>query len=103
MTRRGLIANLDAKVERPELRKFSFDPIERALSNRGAYVAAAITIARAYIASSKPKVCNPLGSYGEWSDAVRSPLVWLGCEDPDRCKAWTERTRKIRCAELSTP
>jgi putative DNA primase/helicase len=82
MTRRGLIANLDAKVERPELRKFSFDPIERALSNRGAYVAAAITIARAYIASSKPKVCNPLGSYGEWSDAVRSPLVWLGCEDP---------------------
>ena len=35
MTRRGLIANLDAKVERPELREFSFDPIERVLADRG--------------------------------------------------------------------
>jgi hypothetical protein len=31
-----------------ELRRFSFDPIERVMANRGAYVAAALTIARAY-------------------------------------------------------
>jgi putative DNA primase/helicase len=82
MTRRGLIGNLDAKVERPELRKFPFDPIERVLEDRGTYIAAAITIARGYIAAGSPKVCNPLGSYGGWSKVVRSPLVWLGKADP---------------------
>jgi putative DNA primase/helicase len=82
MTRRGLIGNLDAKVERPELRKFPFDPIERVLKDRGSYIAAAITIARGYIAAGSPKVCNPLGSYGQWSKIVRSPLVWLGKADP---------------------
>src|SRR5262249_55218735 len=82
MTRRGLIANLNPKVERPELRTFSFDPIERVLNNRGAYIAAAITIARAYIAAGRPPVCRPLGSYGGWSQVVRSPLIWLGKQDP---------------------
>lgn len=82
LTRRGLVANLDARVERPELREFDFDPIARVLSNRSAYIAAAITIARAYIAAGKPEMCGPLGSYGGWSDIVRSPLIWLRREDP---------------------
>jgi putative DNA primase/helicase len=29
-----------------------------------------------------PKVCGPLGSYSQWSRVVRSPLIWLGREDP---------------------
>jgi len=82
MTRRGFIANFDPKCERPELRTFDFDPIERVLKNRGAYIAAALTIARAYITAGSPKVCGPLGSYSGWSRFVRSPLVWLGKEDP---------------------
>jgi putative DNA primase/helicase len=82
LTRRTLIANLDAGVERAELREFSFDPVERILANRGAYVAAPITIARAYIAAGSPKVCGPLASYEKWSKLVRSPLIWLGREDP---------------------
>jgi putative DNA primase/helicase len=83
MTRRGLIANLDPKCERPELRTFGFNPIERVLDNRGAYIAAAIAIARAYIAAGSPPVCKtPLGSYERWSRIVRSPLVWLEKEDP---------------------
>jgi hypothetical protein len=83
MIRRGLIANLDPQCERPELRTFAFDPIERVLNNRGTYIAAAITIARAYIAAGCPNVCKtPLGSYGGWSRIVRSPLVWLGRADP---------------------
>src|SRR5262249_50365081 len=52
------------------------------LNNRGAYIAAAITIARAYIAAGRPPVCRPLGSYGGWSQVVRSPLIWLGKQDP---------------------
>ena len=82
MTRRGLSAALDPKVERAELRKFSFDPIARVLADRGTYVAAAITVARAYIAAGKRVECPALGSYGQWSQVVREPLIWLGKADP---------------------
>jgi putative DNA primase/helicase len=84
MTRRGLICNINPKVERPELREFPFNPIERLLSDRGSYVAAALTITRAFIAVGcpTPDGCKPLASYGAWSKAVREPLVWLGKEDP---------------------
>jgi putative DNA primase/helicase len=82
MSRRGLIANLNPRLERPELREFNFNPIERVFADRGAYIAAAITIARAYIAAGSPQVCGSLGSYNDWTRIVRSPLVWLGQEDP---------------------
>jgi hypothetical protein len=81
-TRRAVLCSLDAKVERPELRRFAFDPIARVLENRGAYVAAALTIARAYRAAESPEVCRPIGSYGDWSQTVRAPLIWLGQADP---------------------
>jgi len=84
MTRRAVMCSLDAGVEQPELRHFSFDPLARVLENRGAYVAAVITIARAYHAAGKPQVCGPIGSYAEWSATIRAPLIWLGQADPVR-------------------
>ncbi|MBR0798949.1 bifunctional DNA primase/polymerase [Bradyrhizobium jicamae] len=82
MTRRGLVCHLDAGVERPELRKFNFDPVAQVLANRGTYINDLLTISRAYRVAGAPKVCGPIGSYGQWSTAVRAPLVWLGLEDP---------------------
>jgi putative DNA primase/helicase len=82
MVRRGMTCNLDALTERPELRMFQHDPLRQAMSDRGSYVAAALTIVRAYLAAGSPKVCNSLGSYSGWSTMVRSPLVWLGLPDP---------------------
>lgn len=82
MTRRSLICNLDAGVERPELRSFDFDPLEEVQANRGRYVGAAITIVMAYAAAGFPGELPPLGSFREWSRYVRSALVWLGCTDP---------------------
>ena len=82
MTRRTVLCTLDAKVERPELREFGFDPVERVMADRGAYVAAVMTIIRAYQAAGSPKVCGPIGSYGDWSAMVRAPLIWLGHADP---------------------
>ena len=82
MTRRAIVCSLDAGMERPELREFPFDPIHRVHAHRGDYVAAAITIARAYRMAGRPNVCPPIGSYGEWTDAVRAPLIWLGEADP---------------------
>jgi hypothetical protein len=82
MVRRGLVCNLDTLSERPELRQFQHDPLCQALENRGPYVAAALTIIRAYLTAGAPQVCSPIGSYTEWSRMARSPLVWLGQPDP---------------------
>lgn len=84
MTRRGLICNLDAGMERPELREFDFSPIDMVLKDRGAYIAAVLTIARAYVIGGKIDRIARIGSYGQWSKFVREPLVWLGEEDPTK-------------------
>jgi RepB DNA-primase from phage plasmid len=82
MIRRGLVCDLEALDERPELRKFETDALKTASVNRGDYLAAMFTIIRAYLAVGAPEVCGPLGSYPDWSRMVRSPLVWLGEPDP---------------------
>jgi putative DNA primase/helicase len=51
-------------------------------ADRGRYVAAILTIAKAYLAAGKPGRLPPLGSYDGWSDLVRSAIVWLGRADP---------------------
>jgi putative DNA primase/helicase len=82
MTRRSLICDLDAQEERPELRTFDFDPVERVLADRGKYVAAALTIVRAFVvADNKPKM-TALASYADYSSTVRGALFWLGRPDP---------------------
>ena len=82
MTRRVLLSTLDAKQERPEFRAFKRDPVGEVLSDRGRYVAAVLTIVRAYITARRPRVVAPLNSFEGWSDMVRSPLIWLGRPDP---------------------
>jgi hypothetical protein len=82
MTRRALLCRIDPGVERPELREFEFDPVERAKQDRGVYVAAVLTILRAYFVAGRPEEKKPLGSFGDWSRVVRDALVWLGQEDP---------------------
>jgi len=82
MTRRTVICNLDAGVERPEQRQFTHSPVDDVIANRGKYVAAALTVVRAYIVAGQPGKLVPLASFEEWSDLVRSALVWLGLPDP---------------------
>ena len=83
MVRRTLVAELDTNLEQPELREFKDNPVDRVLADRGAYVAAVLTIAKAYLAADCPdQGLDPLASFDSWSKLVRSPLVWLGCADP---------------------
>jgi putative DNA primase/helicase len=82
VVRRVLLCSLDANLERPELRQFDSDPLKKVLADRGRYVAACLTIVRAYIAAGYPQACPVLASFGPWSKLVRSALVWLGCADP---------------------
>jgi putative DNA primase/helicase len=82
MTRRTLIADLDANTERPELREFEGNPVAAVTANRGAYVSACLIIVRAYILAGCPGKLPLLASFEDWSCLVRSALVWLGCADP---------------------
>jgi putative DNA primase/helicase len=82
MTRRAIVATMDANRERPELRQFNENPFSEILQNRGEYIAAVLTIILAYIHAGKPDPAPRLASFGEWSDTVRSALIWLGEADP---------------------
>jgi putative DNA primase/helicase len=79
--RRVVTCRLDAKVDRPEKRQFSKNPKRMILADRGAYVAACLTICRAYQVAGRPGRRDQIGSFNEWSDCVRSALVWLGEAD----------------------
>jgi putative DNA primase/helicase len=91
LTRRSLIARIDPKTERPELRQFDYDPLTDARENRGELIAAALTILKAYCVAGMPERPATLQGFGEWSDLVRGALMWLGLGDP---AATQERLRE---------
>ncbi|MBB3592700.1 putative DNA primase/helicase [Rhizobium sp. BK529] len=82
MTRRVVLINLDAGVERPEERVFESDVIEDTRRRRVEIVTACLTLLRAFVANQGEKVSPALGSFEAWSNLVRSALVWLGLPDP---------------------
>lgn len=63
MTRRVLRCRLDPKRERPELRRFRWRPVAAVLADRGRYVAAALTVVRAYVAAGMPGRAPRLASF----------------------------------------
>jgi putative DNA primase/helicase len=82
VVRRTIQCALDACMEVPEEREFTANPVAMVLADRGRYVAAALTVARAYIVAGRPGRLPRLPSYEGWSDTLRSALVWLGWPDP---------------------
>jgi hypothetical protein len=83
LTRRSLLCTMDARCERPELRKFDQDAVDVAKANRGHLVVAVLTVLRAWHLSDKKIVTLPsFGSFERWSHRIRSALVWLGHPDP---------------------
>jgi RepB DNA-primase from phage plasmid len=81
MSRRTLFCNMDAMMERPEMRAFAANPVEIVKAARGDHVGAAYTIIRGYLAADTPGL-KPLASYDTWCRFVRGPLMWLGEADP---------------------
>jgi putative DNA primase/helicase len=84
LKRRVALIRLDAGEERPEQRKFSRDHLEDIFANRGALIAAALSIPLAYQSAGSPAIDGlyPLGGFEQWDAMVRRPLVWLGFPDP---------------------
>jgi putative DNA primase/helicase len=79
--RRVIITTLDPQLERPELCEFRSNPVATVLADRGAYIAACLTICRAYIVAGRPATARKLASFEGWSDTVRLALIWLGKAD----------------------
>ena len=82
LVRRTLRCGLDSNLENPEERIFDRDPVATVLENRGAYIHACLTIARAFLSDPRARCCPRLPSFPAWSDLVRSPIVWLNWPDP---------------------
>jgi hypothetical protein len=89
---RTLLCRIDPKSEHPEQRSFAGDLREWTTSNRPALVAAGLTLIRAFMATGTPvsEICKPWGRFERWSEMVRAPLIWLGCDDPCRSLAALE-------------
>jgi hypothetical protein len=52
-------------------------------NDRARYVSLALTVIRGWLVSGDaPTTCKPIASYGQWSNWVRQPLLWLGLPDP---------------------
>jgi hypothetical protein len=79
--RRCVKYRLDPGVERPETLQFDYDPVQDALANRAEIVVAILTILKArHVAKiAAPAVWQ---SFEDWSNTVRSALIWLGRADP---------------------
>ena len=55
-------------------------------ADRGRYIAAALTVVRAFLLSGEPPL-PPLASFATWSNWVRSAIVAFGYGDPVRTVA----------------
>lgn len=108
--RRVLVARLDAQIETPFKREFSFDPLEMVRSNRLALVVDVLTIIRAYITAGRPKSApGRIASFEHWDDLVRQPVCWLAgiVKDSGRdltdLPSFTDPAKAIDSAESVNP
>lgn len=83
-SRRVLVCEQETLAERPEEREdFRHPDLPRhVLEHRARYVAAALTLLRAYHAAGAPRMVRPLGSFEAWSKLVAGALVWAGAANP---------------------
>ncbi len=89
--RRFVVCRIDAKVEQPYLREFTFDPLQRVIANRVDLVIAALTLIRGYIAVGSPRMARGnTASFEDWDTLVRQTVCWvasaidlgIGFDDP---------------------
>jgi len=83
MRRRVVTIRLAPKSEAANLRKFDGNPLKQITQFRSTYVGFALTIVQAYLLHGKrDETITPIGSFEEWSELCRAPLMWLGEPDP---------------------
>ena len=92
LIRRFITTELDAKTEDPEARRFTEDILQAAKDRRIEMLAAILTIWRWGRQHRALPKGGALGSFSQWSEWVRDPLLALGCKDPaERIREAKER------------
>ena len=86
IVRRAVVGRMDAGCEDPWQRQFTADPLAKILADRGKYIAAALTVCRAFLVSGEQPL-PPLASFVAWSRIVRSAVRAFGSGDPVRTMA----------------
>jgi putative DNA primase/helicase len=83
LTQRALMCRINANCEHPEERKFQKDFLAHCTEKRTELVHAYLTILHGYSCAGRPDLQLPgWGGFDEWSDLIRSALVWCGFTDP---------------------
>ena len=84
LLRRVATIHLDPRCATPSTLSYSGNPVEKVRNNRGAYVAAVLTIILAWRMAGSPRsVTRSIVTYGgAWTQYCREPLMWLGHPDP---------------------
>lgn len=101
ITTRVVVCDLDPDCERPEERTFGTNLHHYIPLHREELVVAGLTVLRAYHVAGRPKMnLATFGRFEEWSDWVRSAIVWMGLADPCDTRRRVEETDPVR-AELS--
>jgi putative DNA primase/helicase len=83
LARRFIVCELDARCEDPEQRKFRSGLLDNVEARRAELLSAALTVwrwGRKNAADLEPG--RPLGSFEQWGEWCRDPLLALGCRDP---------------------
>jgi putative DNA primase/helicase len=80
MSRRMLRCRLDPRIEKPEFRHFELDPVSLVLTNRLTYVTHALTVLRSHLEHNPKR--HRYNGFQDWSDVVRSALMFFGEPDP---------------------
>jgi putative DNA primase/helicase len=100
LARRFVVCQLDARCENPEQRPFGAGFLKQIEARRAQLLGAALTIWRwgRQNCSSLGRG-RPLGSFEDWAEWCRDPLLALGCRDPveriDSVKADDPHRRQI--------
>lgn len=100
--RRVALIRLESPEENPEDRQGFRHPrlLEWVTQERPRLLAATLTLARGYCLAGRPDMrLRPWGTFDEWSDLVRSTVVWSSLPDPGDTRA---ETRERHDQELST-
>jgi hypothetical protein len=97
LSTRVLLCKLDPRCERPEERFFSENLHNYIPQQREVLVSSSITILRAYeIAGRPPQNIKPFGRFEQWSDLIRSSIVWLNMPDPVDSRREIESNDPVR-------
>jgi hypothetical protein len=92
LARRFIAVDFDARTEDPEARAFTIDIRAEVKGQRTELLAALLTIWRWGRIAKGMNTGRTLGSFEQWCEWVRDPLLALGCKDPaDRVSEAKER------------